>query len=434
MQRNPFLEILSEPSQLVGRRTLLRMAALGGLSATLVSRAQGGIPAWIAGAKRAGISGKAKRCVLVYLAGGPSHLDTFDPKPGHANGGEFQAIETAVSGIRLSEHFPQLAKEMKDVALVRSMTSREGNHDRGRYLVHTGYAPQPTVQHPGLGSILSHEIGDDEHDLPSFVAVGNSAQSGGYFGTRHSPFGIRRAAQPLEDVAITVPRPRFDARRKLLADLDTRFQKQTGSTAVEPHAQIYDRAERLMKSPLLSAFDVMKEDEKARAAYGTEDFGQGVLMARRLLEAGVTCVEVSLGGWDTHQNNFPQVEKLSGQLDLALSALLRDLRSRGLLQDTLVLCVGEFGRTPRINGNAGRDHYPRTWSALLAGGGVKGGQVIGATTDDGMEVKDRPVTVPDLFCTLASAFGIDAAQTNFAGPRPITLVDKEGKLVPEVFG
>lgn len=413
------------PIDLTGRRTFLKVAAMGGLSALLFEKAAYGLPAWIQEGTKTGAPRRAKRCVFLYLAGGPSHLDTFDPKPGTENGGPFAAIETAVSGIRISEHLPMLAKEMKDVALIRSMTSREGNHERARYLVQTGYAPQPTVTHPGLGSILSHEVAAKEIDLPAFVAVGGNSLTGGYFGTRHSPFVVQRATKGLDDVAVSagVSEERFAARRRLLRELDQRFEKKVGPGPVEPHASIYDRAERLMKSPLLSAFEVAKEDEKVREAYGADEFGQGCLMARRLLEVGVTCVQVTLNGWDTHQDNFEKVKGLSGTLDRAASQLIRDLRSRGMLKDTLVVCFGEFGRTPKISGT-GRDHWPGTWSALAAGGGVKGGQVWGATTDDGMAVKDQPVSVPDLFATFASVFGIDAAQVNFAGPRPITLVDK----------
>lgn len=431
----PVLELLPLDLDL-SRRAVLRSAALGGLTAILHERAFGGIAGLLQDAKTAAVpSGRAKRCILLYMQGGPSHLDTFDPKPGHENGGEFKAIETAVPGIRISEHLPQIAKEMKDVCIVRSMTSREGNHDRGRYLVHTGYAPQAAVSHPGLGSILSHEIGRPHFDLPAFISVGGGTYSGGYFGSQHSPFVVQKPSQSIEDVGLPpgVAMERFEARRKLQKELDTRFQRKTSSAAVEPHESIYTRAEKLMKSPLLAAFDLSKEDDKVKDAYGKNDFGQGCLLARRLIETGVTCVEVSLNGWDTHQNNFPQVASLSARLDAAMAQLLRDLRSRGLLQDTLVLCIGEFGRTPRINGNGGRDHWPATWSAVLAGGGVKGGQAVGATTEDGTKVKDRPVTVPDLFCTLARAFGIDPTQVNFAGPRPIHLVDKAGQTVPEIL-
>jgi uncharacterized protein (DUF1501 family) len=289
--------------------------------------------------------------------------------------------------------------------------------------------------HPGFGSILSHEIGNPNFDLPAFISVGGGSYSGGYFGSQHSPFVVQKPSQSLEDVArpFGVSEQRFDARRKLLKELDTRFERKTGSAAVEPHESIYARAEKLMKTPMLAAFDLTKEDEKVKEAYGKDDFGQGCLLARRLVETGVTCVEVSLNGWDTHQNNFPQVAKLSSRLDMGMAQLVRDLRSKGLLKDTIVLCVGEFGRTPKINANAGRDHWPNTWSAVLAGGGVKGGQVIGATTDDGMKVKDRPVTVPDLFFTLSKAFGVDPTQVNFAGPRPINLVDKAGQYVPELL-
>lgn len=435
MTKNPIVQALPSENGALSRRAVLRVAAAGGLAAVLHETAHAGVAAWIRQAAQGGAAARAKRCVVIYLQGGPSHLDTFDPKPGHPNGGEFKAIETAVSGIQISEHFPLLAKEMKDVAIVRSMTSREGNHDRGRYLVHTGNAPQAAVQHPGFGSILSHEIGNTQFDLPAFISIGGGAFTGGYFGSQHSPFVIQRASSPLEDVALPagVSRERFDARRKLLKELDTRYERKTGSPAVEPHESIYARAEKLMKSPLLAAFDLAKEDEKVRESYGKAEFGQGVLLARRLVETGVPCVEVQLGGWDTHQNNFPQVAKLSAQLDAALFHLLRDLRSRGLLKETLVMVIGEFGRTPKINANGGRDHFPNTWSALLAGGGIAGGQAYGSTTEDGTQVKDDPVSVPDLYFTLAKAFGIEPTQVNFAGPRPVNLVDKSGKLVSRLL-
>jgi hypothetical protein len=435
MLYNPFSEVFESSAELGARRTFLKLAAMGGATAVLYEKAMGAIPLWIQEAARTQAQSRARRCIFIYLQGGPSHLDTFDPKPGHPNGGEFKAIDTAVPGIQVSEHFPKLAAEMKDICIVRSMTTREGNHERGRYLVHTGYAPQAAVQHADWGSILSHEIGNPEFDLPAFVSIGGGAYGGGYFGSQHSPFAVQRASQPLEDVALPsgVSQQRYEERRKLLKDLDTRFEKKTSSPAVEPHKNIYNRADRLMKSPLLAAFDINKEDEKSRAAYGNDEFGKGCLLARRLVEVGVTAVQVSLGGWDTHQNNFPQVEKLSALLDTAMSQLLRDLRSRGLLKDTIVMCFGEFGRTPKINNNGGRDHYPQAWSAVFAGGGIKGGQVVGATTEDGREVKDRPVTIPDLYRTLGSLYGINTQQINFAGPRPITLVDKPGVLVPELL-
>ncbi|MFN0205279.1 MAG: DUF1501 domain-containing protein [Planctomycetota bacterium] len=434
MFNNPFTEIIESSVERNSRRTFLKLAALGGSTAVMYQSAYGAIPTWIQEAAQTKASVKAKRCVFIYLQGGPSHLDTFDLKPGHANGGEFKPLETAVSGIQISEHFPNLAKEMKDICIIRSMTTKEGNHERGRYLVHTGYAPQAAVQHADWGSILSHEVGDPKFDLPAFVSVGGGAYTGGYFGSQHSPFAIQRASQPLEDVALPdgVSKERYEERRKLLKELDTRFEKKTSSPAVEPHKNIYNRADRLMKSPLLEAFDINKEEAKSRDAYGTDEFGKSCLLARRLIEAGVTCIQVALNGWDTHQNNFPRVQELSGKLDIGMSQLIRDLRSRGLLKDTIVMCFGEFGRTPRIN-DSGRDHYPKTWSAVLAGGGIKGGQVVGSTTPDGMDIKDRPVTIPDLYRTLGSQFGVDTHQVNFAGPRPITLVDKAGVMIPELI-
>lgn len=436
MSTNPFTEILEQQAANTSRRAFLRLAALGGTTAVMYQNALGAIPTWIRQAQDTKAPARAKRCIFLYLQGGPSHLDTFDLKPGHPNGGEFKPIETSVAGIQISEHFPKLAKEMADLTIIRSMTSKEGNHDRGRYLVHTGYAPQPAVQHADLGAILSHEIGNPEFDLPAFISIGGGSSSGGYFGSQHSPFVIQKASSPLEDVSLpsNVSNDRYEDRKKLLKDLDTRFGRKTNSPAVEPHQNIYKRADKLMKSPLMAAFDINKEDEKSREAYGKSDFGQGCLLARRLVEVGVTCVHVSLNGWDTHQNNFAKVQELSATLDGGMTQLLRDLRSRGLLKDTMVICMGEFGRTPRINGNSGRDHYPKTWSAVLAGGGVKGGQVIGATTPDGMEVKDRPVTVADLYRTVGTLFGMDTKQVNFAGPRPVDLVDKAGQFVPELAG
>ncbi|MBI3820151.1 MAG: DUF1501 domain-containing protein [Planctomycetes bacterium] len=435
MYTNPFVDVLEESASRSTRRAFLKVAALGGASVVMYENAFGAVPSLIQQAQATRAVGKAKRCIFLYLQGGPSHLDTFDPKPGTPNGGEFKARDTSVSGIQISEHFPGLASEMGDICIIRSMTTKEGNHDRGRYLIHTGYAPQAAVQHADWGSILSHEIANKEFDLPAFVSVGGGAGTGGYFGGQYSPFNIQRASSPLEDVAIPagVSKDRYEDRRKLLLELDTRFAKKTNSPAVEPHEHIYKRADRLMKSPLLAAFDITKEDPKVRDAYGKEEFGQGVLLARRLVEVGVSCVHVSLNGWDTHQNNFPQVQKLSSVLDTAMSQLMRDLRSRNLLKDTLIVCMGEFGRTPKINGNGGRDHFPKAWSAVLAGGGIKGGQVVGSTSPDGMEVKDQPVTIPDLYRSIGAAFGIDTNQVNFAGPRPITMVDKAGKLVSELL-
>lgn len=437
MLYHPFVKIFSDSAQPASRRAFLQLATAGGLAVAMHETAFGGIPAMLQDAAKTGVGGgRAKRCIFLYLQGGPSHLDTFDLKPGHANGGEFKPIETSVAGIQISQHLPRVAKEMADLCIIRSMTTKEGNHDRGRYLIHTGYAPQAAVQHADWGSILSHEIGKRDFDLPAFISIGGGSSTGGYFGSQHSPFVIQKANAPLEDVALPqgVSQERYEARRKLLKELDTRFEKKTNSAAVEPHEHVYQRADRLMRSPLLAAFDITKETEKVREAYGDTDFGRGCLLARRLVETGVTAVHVSLNGWDTHANNFAAVEKLSSTLDAGMAQLMQDLRSRGLLKDTMVVCMGEFGRTPRINANNGRDHYPKTWSAVVGGAGIKGGQVFGATTPDGMEVKDNPVTIADLYRTLGHAFGLDTQQVNFAGARPINLVDKAGQLVPQILG
>lgn len=379
---------------------------------------------------------KAKSCILLWMAGGPSQLDTFDPKPGKETGGPFKDVATAVTGIHISEHLPKLAAQAKHLAILRSMTTKEGNHDRATYLMHTGYSPQVTVRHPSLGAIVASEIGESEFELPTFVSINGPSADAGFLGPRYNPFVIQNPQKPPENLYPPggLNASLLDRRMKLLEAVEKDFADSRNAPQSEAHREVYAKSARMMKSPLAKAFDVSREKDALRQQYGMNNFGQGCLLARRLVETGSRFVEVTLGGWDTHKDNFESVKRLSGMLDPAFATLIDDLHQRGMLDETLVVWMGDFGRTPKINGDAGRDHFPRAWSAVLAGGGVKGGRVIGSTDDKGMEVKERPVRTMDLFASIAHTFGIDYAKENVSPEgRPTRLVEKDAKLVQELF-
>lgn len=383
-------------------------------------------------ARAAAPPARAKACILLWMNGGPSHVDTWDPKPGN---GRFKAIPTRIDGLSLCEHLPQVAGVAQHLAVLRGMTSKEGNHDRAQHLVHTGYAPNPTVAYPSLGSWLAHEVGDPNAELPLFVSISGPSISAGFLGVQYNPFIVQNVRQPLQntDYAPGVDRVRFGKREQALEALEDDFAARTGATKIQARRAVYARAVRMMYAPRLEAFDVAREPAATLAAYGDTDFGRGCLMARRLVEGGVRFVEVVLDGWDTHKDNFGRTAKLMGALDPAMASLLRELDERRLLDSTLVMCMGEFGRTPRINENDGRDHHPAAWSAVLAGGGVRGGVVLGATNDDGDQVVARPTTVPELMATAATLLGLDP-QKEYTTPlgRPITLTDN-GRPIRELL-
>lgn len=404
------------------RRDFLRNSLMGLMASGLAPRLRADPEA-----------GPPKACIILWMNGGPSHLDTWDPKPGTLVGGPFKAIDTPLRGVRICEHLPGLAEAMPRLALLRGMTSREGNHVRAHHLLHTGYAPNPTVQHAAWGSLVASELGDLAADLPAFVSLGGPSGDGGYLGVGFNPFVVANPSEPPQNVALgrTVDEARFQLRLQALEHLERGFQARTQDPKVSERQGLYVRAAKLMHSPHLKAFDLSGESPALREAYGPGAFGQGCLLARRLVEAGVSCVEVMLDGWDTHKDNFGRTKKLMGELDPAMSTLLQDLRDKGLLERTVVLWMGEFGRTPVLNGDEGRDHHPGAWSAVLAGGGIRGGQVVGRTDDTGTRVVDQPLQVADLFATLAQALGMDRNRT-FLAPsgRPIRMVDATGKVIP----
>lgn len=376
-------------------------------------------------------------CILLFMTGGPSQLETFDPKPGQETGGPTKAIATAVPGIQIAEGWAHTAKAMKEIALIRSMTNKEGAHPRAQYQLHTGYIPSGGVKYPTFGSIAAHELGNAEFDLPHFVSVGNAAGSigSGFLGMNVAPFVVNNPQQMPNNVQLprNVSEQRFGRRLDLLQDLQDDFAANGGANRVDDNKVVVQNAARLVRSPRLKAFDLSQETDAVRDRYGRTQFGQGCLLARRLVEEGVTFVEVESANWDTHQDNFAGVARLRDQVDPGMAALIGDLKERGMLDRTLVIWMGEFGRTPTINPRNGRDHYPRAFSVALAGGGVKGGRVIGSTTADGRDVAERKVTVPDLFCSFCKSLGINPRKEN-RGPfnRPIKIVE-EGHVVQELF-
>jgi uncharacterized protein (DUF1501 family) len=399
---------------------------------------------------------RKRSCILLWMAGGPSQMDTFDLKPGHANGGTFKEIATSVPGIKISEHLPKIAKQMKDMVLVRSMSTKEADHGRATYYLRTGRLPGGPIQYPPLGSFVSKELERPDAELPGFVSIAPfrflnpAAYVPGFLGPQYAPLIVgenaRGGPQQGGDVAQAlrvrdldlpgdVNAKRSTARINMLDEMEQEFLAQRSSVAAESHRTAYQRAITMMRSSAVKAFNLDEEPAKLRDQYGRNLFGQGCLLARRLVERGVPFVEVSLNGWDTHAQNFDQVKRLSGTLDPAWATLMDDLRQKGLLDSTLIVWMGEFGRTPKIaKDRTGRDHWAVSWSTVLAGGGIKGGQVVGKTSADGMSVEERKVAVPDLLGTIGLALGLDIRKQNDSNVgRPIRLVEPTAKPIKEVL-
>lgn len=371
--------------------------------------------------------------ILLYMQGGPSQFETFDPKPGMETGGPTKAIATATNGIEIAEGWDKVAQQMNDIALIRSMTNKEGNHQRASYQLHTGYVPSGSVKHPSFGSAIAKEIGDPTHDLPAVVSMGRTVGAG-FLGVDYEPFAVQNPGQVPQNVTPLVESNRFNSRLAVLNELEQDFAARGGETVVANHKRLYEKTRKLVQSPQVKTFDLKDEPQALQDKYGNSQFGKGCLLARRLVEAGVTFVEVSLGNWDTHDDNFNRCKTLAGQCDPAFAALVADLKERGRLDKTLVLWIGEFGRTPRINPRTGRDHYPRVFNAAIAGGGVKGGQVIGASTKDGMAVDHDPVSVSDLFSSICKSLQVDPTTENMSPiGRPLKIVDG-GTPVEKLFG
>jgi len=389
-----------------------------------------------------------RACVLIWLDGGPSHLDTFDPKP-HAPAevrGELATIATRVPGLALSELFPSLAQQADRLTLVRGMTSPENDHDRARYHVHTGHRlTGNSVVHPSLGVVAGRDLGTADSPLPNCVLVRDNAGSSvgvgaGFLGPGQQPLEIRDVRQGIDHVRPAGPAAEFQAQLDLWTQLEREAAQRAPSSAAEAHRTTVHRAVQLMRAPQLEAFDLSREPAASRELYGDTPLGLSCLLARRLIEAGVPVVEINASQWDQHQQIYRDprrsIRQTAGALDRGLAALLTDLQQRERLAETLVVVLGEFGRTPRLNRQAGRDHYSRAWSLLLAGRGLSGGQVIGRTDATGAEVVERPVTVGQLCVTLYRLLGLDP-QRELPGPsgRPLPLVSDNPlpEPLPELF-
>jgi hypothetical protein len=443
-------------AQTLSRRDVLRLAGVGVVGYSLSG--------WLErlAAETAGHPQRKRACILLWMNGGPSQMDTFDLKPGHANGGPFKEIATSVPGIKISEHLPKIARFMKRLAIIRSMSTREGDHTRAAYFLRTGYRPVGSVQYPTVGSLLSRELGDPEAALPNFVSIAPvpflspAAYGPGFLGPRYAPLvvgaglGFGFGAQPNYEQALKVQdlatpkevgRAQADARLELARGLQRDFGASHPGLIAQSQQSAYERAARLMRPEAARAFDLQGESPALRDAYGRNLFGQGCLLARRLVERGVPFVEVTLSsvagaplGWDTHSQNFDQVQKLSAVLDPAWATLMQDLQDRGLLDSTLIVWMGEFGRTPQINPQRGRDHFPNAWTTVLGGGGIKGGQMVGKTSKDGLAVEGQPVSVPDFLATVCKALGVDPTRQNLSNVgRPIRLADAGAHPLQEVL-
>ena len=379
--------------------------------------------------------GLAQSIIVLWLQGGPSQLETFDPHPGTRIAGGTGAIDTAIKGVQLAPGLEQVAAEMGSISLIRSMVSKEGDHERGTYNMKTGFRPDPTVVHPSIGAICCHELPVGGTEIPRHVSIlsGQWPAKGGFLGDQYNAFRTEDPAGPVPDTKSFVDAKRDERRMRDLDIIESAFakgrKKQVDATL---HRKTIADARKMMSSEQLKAFDVSRESQLVRKSYGDTPFGRGCLAGRRLIEVGVRCVEVTLSGWDTHTNNHAIVRDNLKTLDPAFAALIRDLREHKLLDRTVVLCAGEFGRTPTVNPAGGRDHWPTGFSVALAGGGIRAGQIIGATDPEGKPEPAKPVTVGDLHATILSAVGINPAKT-IQTPIGRTVKFAEGKPIEELI-
>jgi hypothetical protein len=379
--------------------------------------------------------GHAEHVILFWNSGGMSHLDTWDPKPGRAVQGEFNPLKTTVPGIEISEIFPQVAKQMHNAALIRSIAGTNGDHGRAQYELQTGFPQSPNILHPGMGSMVVHER-EPLGDLPAFVSISGQPARAGYMGQRCEAYfvGLPGEKDPYLAFPEGISHERGMRRLQVLERMNAELSGNVGATELKASEQALKDAVALMESPALKAFEIDEEKPDTIERYGNTEFGRGALLARRLVEKGVRFVQVNRGGFDNHGNIFPAMRAHAAAMDSGIASLISDLKANGLLEKTLVIVLSEFGRTPRINDGAGRDHWARCFSCLVAGGGTKGGTLIGASDEDGMEPAERPVKVHDLHATLCHALGIDLNKEIITPQgRPMRLVQKEASPITELF-
>lgn len=378
---------------------------------------------------------RGKSCIMLWMGGGPSTMDIWDLKPGANTGGPFRPISTK-GDLQISEHMPMTAKVMDNLSVVRSMSTREADHGRGRYYMHTGYVPNPNIEHPSYGSVIAHELASEHNELeiPPFVSVGGGSVGPGFLGMSWAPFTVSSSGQVRNLGMKGWGDETLQSRLEMLRLIEGGFVNQNRGPAAMDHAKILDKTVKLMTSDQMKAFKVNEEPEEMKELYGNDGFGRGCLLARRLVEAGVPFIEVDLGGWDNHQNIFNTLaDNKLPVLDRAMSALVTDLKQRGLLESTTIVWMGEFSRTPRINGNTGRDHWARSWSTVVGGGGINGGIAVGETSSDGTRVETEPYSSEDLMATVCRAMGIslDTTFTSKSG-RPMKIANG-GKVIKELI-
>ncbi len=378
---------------------------------------------------------KQKACILMWMGGGPPTIDIWDLKPGSKNGGEFKPIDTA-GDLQISEHMPKTAMQMDNLSVVRAMSTREADHGRGRYYMHTGYVPNPTVVHPTFGSVVSHELGSKRKDLeiPAFVSVNAPSGSPGFMGTRNAPFVVGSDGQ-IRNANMGEAKGRLNQRLAMLDVIETSFINSKRGSSPKSHQEIYSKAVNLMTSAQMASFKVDEETPEMIEKYGANNFGRGLLMARRLVETGVPFIEVGMGGWDLHANVFATLrDQRLPQLDQGIAALTEDLKDRGMIDDVVLVWMGEFARTPRINQGIGRDHWARSWSVMVGGGGLKNGQAVGATDRDGTSVVDKSYLPGDIWATVSHALGIPVTtvHTSKRG-RPMKIANG-GTPIKELIG
>ena len=393
-----------------------------------------------------------KSLIIFWMGGGPSHMDTWDLKPGESTGGEFKPIDTKAAGVQISELLPTVADQMQHLSIIRSLVTNEGSHERGTVLMNTGRQPDPVVSYPAMGSVASANLAPKDVPLPGFIGVGGTAQriGPGFLGMAYAPFTVQNAGTPPQNIKPPaglgdkdMEMERLRRRQRLFYTLEKQFSeeafpdlktvedRESAGSAAQAHQTIYKKSFDLTVSPLRTVFELAKDTDgkpmptKTIEEYGGRGngFGMGCLLARKLVEKGVTCVEVDLGGWDMHANIFNSMKTGNGpRLDKGMGTLVKELVERGLWKNTVVLWMGEFGRTPKINQNAGRDHWARCWSVVVGGGAIKGGQVYGSTSKDGLDVQDKKCSIGDLFATVYKGLGLDPGtqvRDNLSRPKPI---------------
>ncbi len=374
-----------------------------------------------------------KSAIMLWMGGGPPTIDIWDLKPGSATGGPFRPISTT-GDMQICEHMPMVAQQMHNLSIVRSMATREADHNRGRYYMHTGFVPNPNIEHPSYGAVVAHELMDQrpELEIPPFVTIGGASAGPGFLGMAWSPFSVTSTGR-IRNLDMKLDTPRLMQRMAALKEIEGGFANRTRDLPASEHGKVLKKTFDLMTSSQMEAFRVEKEDEKTKERYGNNGFGQGCLLARRLVEGGVPFVEVDLGGWDLHQNVHQTLADTKlPQLDKAMSALVEDLEQRQLLQDTAIIWMGEFGRTPRINQNAGRDHWARSWSCVVGGAGIKGGLAVGETSSDGMAVESEPYSSEDLMATVCQGLGIGLDTTFMSKNRRPMKIANGGKVITDL--